>query len=203
MDRNKLNSEIKKIMNNKNFFNVVVFLLIVVFLLLATSAFSDGDFNFSSAKDSNPSGAKEVTSNGEVKSKETLEYEEGQRAELKEMLSKIDGVGSVDVMISFESGEVKVPAVNDTTQVAETREDDGEGGTRINTQETNGSTIVMKAADNTNEPYIIKTYKPQINGILIVAEGAEDGKIKYDIQVAVSSLYNLSLDKVKVYPMGS
>lgn len=203
MDKVNLSNDIKKIMNNKNFFNVLIFLLVAVFLWLATSSFGDDGLKNSSNKDLVQSGAEEVSLTGEIKSKEVLEYEEAQKEELKQMLSKMDGVGTVEVMISFESGEVKVPAVNNTTQVAETKEDDGEGGTRVNTQQTDGSTIVMKTENNTNEPYILKTYKPQINGILIVAEGATSSKVRYDVQVAVASLYNLSLDKVKVYPMGS
>lgn len=203
MEKKSLSAEIKKIMNNKNFFNVLLFLLIAVFLLLATSSLGDSGLNNSLNKSSNKSGAQEVSSSEGLTQEERLDYEEEQKDDLKQMLNKMDGVGEVEVMISFESGEVKVPAVNDTTQVAETKEDDGEGGTRINTQETTGSTIVMKSEEGTNEPYILKTYKPQINGILIIAEGAEDSKIRYDVQVAVSSLYNLSLDKVKVYPMGN
>ncbi len=61
----------------------------------------------------------------------------------------------------------------------------------------------MQNDSNTSEPFITKTYKPQITGIIIVAEGAKSNKITYDIQKAVSSFYNLSLDKVNVYPMGS
>ncbi len=203
MDKVNLSNDIKKIMNNKNFFNVLVFLLVAVFLWLATSSFGNDGLKNSSNKDLIPSGAEEVASSGEVKSKEVLEYEEAQKEELKQMLSKMEGVGSVEVMMYFESGEVKVPAVNDTTQVSETKEDDGEGGTRTNSQQTNGSTVVMSSNNNNNEPFILKTYKPQITGIFIVAEGATNSKVRYDVQVAVASLYNLSLDKVKVYPMGS
>jgi stage III sporulation protein AG len=203
VDKVNLSNDIKKIMNNKNFFNVLVFLLVAVFLWLATSSFGNDGLKNSSNKDLIPSGAEEVASSGEVKSKEVLEYEEAQKEELKQMLSKMEGVGSVEVMMYFESGEVKVPAVNDTTQVSETKEDDGEGGTRTNSQQTNGSTVVMSSNNNNNEPFILKTYKPQITGIFIVAEGATNSKVRYDVQVAVASLYNLSLDKVKVYPMGS
>lgn len=203
MDKVNLSNDIKKIMNNKNFFNVLIFLLVIVFLLLATSGLGDSDLKNSSNKDPILSNAKEVSASGEVKTKEVLAYEEAQKEELKQMLNKMEGVGSVEVMISFESGEVKVPAENNTTQVSESKEDDGEGGTRTTTQETGGSTVVMSSVDNSNEPFILKTYKPQINGILIIAEGATSSKIRYDVQVAVSSLYNLSLDKVKVYPMGS
>ena len=49
--------------------------------------------------------------------------------------------------------------------------------------------------------HILQTNKPEISGVVIVAEGASSSKVKYDIQVAVSSLYGISIDKVNVYPM--
>lgn len=101
----------------------------------------------------------------------------------------------------FESGEVKVPAYNSTTQTSETREEDSQGGTRSTVQENGGDTVVMYSDGSTNEPFIVQTYKPKITGIIIVAEGAKNSKLRYDMQTAVSTLYNLSLDKVNVYPM--
>ena len=59
----------------------------------------------------------------------------------------------------------------------------------------------MKNDSNTSEPFIAKTYKPQITGVIIVAEGAKSSKITYEIQKAVASFYDLSLDTVNVYPM--
>jgi stage III sporulation protein AG len=52
-----------------------------------------------------------------------------------------------------------------------------------------------------NEPFILTTYKPKITGVIILAEGATNSKTKYEIEQAVSKLYNLSLDKVNVYSM--
>lgn len=59
----------------------------------------------------------------------------------------------------------------------------------------------MAVEGSKNEPYILQTNKPEISGVVIVAEGASSSKVKYDIQVAVSSLYGISIDKVNVYPM--
>jgi stage III sporulation protein AG len=59
----------------------------------------------------------------------------------------------------------------------------------------------MTTNDGNNEPFILTTYKPKLNGVIILAEGAENSKIKYEIEQAVSRLYNLSLDKVNVYSM--
>ena len=204
-DKNKINEEINKLMQNKKFVNCLIVLLVIIFLWLAVSNFiGDGAGLTKGNGDNTPIGAQEVSGEeGVTTSKELLDYETEQKEKLEEILSKIDGVGEVVVNIYFESSEVKVPAINSNTQTSETQEEDTNGGTRVTKQETEGATVVMQSDSNTSEPFITKTYKPQITGVLIVAEGAKSSKITYDIQKAVSSLYNLSLDKVNVYPMGS
>ena len=134
-------------------------------------------------------------------SKELLSYEEDQKKQLEDILSKMSGVGQVVVTIHFESGETQVPATNSSTQTSETQEEDTNGGTRLTKQETEGTTVVMKSDSNSSEPFITKTYKPAVTGVLIVAEGAKSSEIKYNIQKAVSKLYDISLDQVNVYPM--
>jgi stage III sporulation protein AG len=128
-------------------------------------------------------------------------YEENQKTDLTNILKKMNGVGDVEVMMSFENGDEKVPAYDKNTQKLTTEETDNEGGKRVNNQNTDGSTIVMTTSDGNNEPFILTTYKPKINGVIILAEGATNSKIKYEIEQAVSKLYNLSLDKVNVYSM--
>lgn len=204
-DKNKINEEINNLMQNKKFVNCLIVLLVIIFLWLAVSNFIGDDAGLTKGNGDNaPIGAQEVSSDdGVTTSKELLDYETEQKERLEEILSKIDGVGEVVVNIYFESSEVKVPATNSSTQTSETEEEDTNGGTRVTKQETEGETVVMQSDSSTSEPFITKTYKPQITGVLIVAEGAKSSKITYDIQKAVSSLYNLSLDKVNVYPMGS
>ena len=205
MDKDKLNEEMNKLMQNKRFVNCLIVLLVIIFLWLAVSNFMGAGADLTKGNGNNtPSGAQEVAGEeGITRAKELVDYETEQKEKLEEILSKIDGVGEVIVNIYFESSEVKVPATNSNTQTSETQEEDNNGGTRITKQETEGATVVMQSDSSTSEPFITKTYKPQITGVLIVAEGAKSSKITYDIQKAVSSLYNLSLDKVNVYPMKS
>ena len=204
MDKEKFDKEISKLLKNKKFTNCLIALLVVIFLWLAVSTFSGGESNNSKSSENTPNGATQVaTVEGEMTSKELLSYEEKQQEELKEILGQIEGVGKVTVKIYFESGEVKVPVTNSTTQVSETQEEDRDGGTRVTTSQSDSTTVVMSNNGSSNEPVITKVYKPEITGVLVVAEGAQISKITYDIQQAVASLYNLSFDKVKVYPMAS
>lgn len=199
MAKKDLKKEITDILNDKKFLNVVFVALILSFILLAISVVTN-----SRKKDTT-----EVVGSAEANGLESTEegqeilssYEEKEKKELKELLGKIDGVGDVEVMIYFKSGEVKVPAKEDTTQATITEETDNQGGKRTNKQNTDGTKVVMSDNGSKVEPYILQVNKPEISGVVVVATGATSSKVKYDIQVAVSNLYGIYVDKVNVYPM--
>ena len=199
MGKNKIKGDLANIINDKKFLNVVVIALILAFVLLAISFLSNTrKKNEKESLNSNLVSS----SNLEEEAKTTVDnYEENEKQELTKLLGKIENVGQVEVMIYFKTGEVKVPATEKTTQEAVTEETDSQGGKRATTQQTGGSKVVMSGDGSKNEPYILQVNKPEINGVLIVAEGATSAKVKYDIQVAVSTLYGFSIDKVNVYPM--
>lgn len=202
MDKEKIINDLKKILSQKKFNNLIAICIILGFILLAMNVLLPSTKkintqNTSLTNEANINNA-EATINRQSQSKD---YEENQKVELKNILKKMEGVGDVDVMISFETGEEKVPAYDKNAQKSTTEETDNEGGKRINNQNTDGSKVVMTSNDGKNEPFILTTYKPKITGVVIVAEGAENSKTKYQIEQAVSKLYNLTLDKVNVYSM--
>lgn len=199
MGNGKIKNDLANLINDKKFLNAVVIALILAFVLLAISFLST-----TRKKDTKESLSTNVSNSSTLEegAKNTIyNYEENEKQELTKLLGTIENVGKVEVMIYFKTGEVKVPAIEQSTQEAVTEETDSQGGKRSTTQQTDGSKVVMSGDGSKNEPYILQVNKPQINGVLIVAEGATSAKVKYDIQVAVSSLYGISLDKVNVYPM--
>ena len=193
MDKKKLISEFKKLLDDKKITNLLTIALVIAFIILALNVFYPDMFK---KEDIKSTLSEEVEINN-IKD----EYEEAQKEELKSILEDMYGVGEVKVMISFKSGESKVLAYDSSKQIVSTEEKDTEGGTRVSNQTDDGSTVVMTNEGGDNEPFIVETYKPKIEGIMILAEGASDSRIKYDIQKAVSSLYGLSAEKVNVYPM--
>ncbi|MCR1949750.1 stage III sporulation protein AG [Clostridium sp. DSM 100503] len=200
MGKGDWKKELANVINDKKFLNAVCIALVLAFVLLAISFLTTGR-----KKETKPTSVNTTTQNSsdlQNQSDEIIDsYEAQEKKELKNLLTKIENVGEVEVMIYFKSGEVKVPATENTTQEATTEETDNQGGKRTNTQQTDGSKVVMAGDGSKNEPYILQTNKPEISGVVIVAEGASSSKVKYDIQVAVSSLYGISIDKVNVYPM--
>lgn len=193
MDKKKLISEFKKLLDDKKITNILTIALVIAFIILALNVFYPDMFKEEEIK----STLSEEVETNTIKE----EYEEAQKEELKSILESMYGVGKVKVMISFKSGESKVLAYDSSKQIVSTEEKDTEGGTRVSNQTNDGSTVVMTNEGGDNEPFIVETYKPKIEGIMILAEGASDSRIKYDIQKAVSSLYGLSAEKVNVYPM--
>lgn len=197
MGKKDVKKELANLLNDKKFLNVIYIALIIAFVLIAIS-FVTTSRKKETTKTANVNTleSENITKNEEIKS-----YEEKEQNELKELLGKMEDVGEVDVKIYFKSGEVKVPAIEATSQESITEESDSSGGTRKNNQLTDGSKVVMSVDGGNNEPYILQVNKPEITGVLIVAQGATSNKVKYDIQVAISSLYGISIDKVNVYTM--
>ena len=89
-DKNKINEEINKLMQNKKFVNCLIVLLVIIFLWLAVSNFMGDDAGLSKGSaDNTPNGAQEVAGDeGITTSKELLDYETQKKQELKNILSK-------------------------------------------------------------------------------------------------------------------
>lgn len=197
MDKEKIKKELAKLLSDKKMANLVAIVLVLVFVLLAINIFLP---NLMGGKSNEKANVTTTDEKSEVPT-ESNNYEDSQERGLTRILKKIQGVGEVEVMITFESGEVKVPATNSNTQTTTTEETDKEGGKRLNNQSNDGTTVVMTSDEGGNEPFITQVNKPKVIGVLITAEGAEISKVRADIEKAVSNLYNLSADKVNVYPM--
>lgn len=204
MDGKKIKKIIDDFLKNKNINKLIIIIVIITFLLLALNVLKPSKEKYSNQETATSSGLEsEGLNNNSAESSVKDEYEREQKEQLTTILKKMDGVGSVDVMISFESGEKKVPAYDEDTQTSVTEETDSEGGKRVNEQKNDGSKVVMTTKDDGNEPFILQTYKPKVISVFVVAEGAENSKTKYEIQKVVSNLYDLSIDKVNVYSMNS
>ncbi|WP_297633485.1 stage III sporulation protein AG [uncultured Clostridium sp.] len=198
MDFKKIKEEFNKLMKDKKFSGLIAIVLVLLIMFLVFSFFSKGKNEIKENEGT-------MNVNAEVPDAKNNQlnnsYEKVEKEELISILQKVDGVGRVDVKMTFESGEEKVVAYDNNTQTTVTEEEDSQGGKRTNEQKNDGSQVVMSNNKDGNEPFVTKVYKPKVVGVMVTAEGASNSKIKYNIEKAVSDLYNLSFDKVNVYPM--
>lgn len=131
------------------------------------------------------------------------DYERIQEEKLKAALSAMDGVGKVEVMLTFVSSEERVVEKEEPVSRSNTLEKDSEGGSRTVTQYEKGDATVYKTQSGESEPYVIKVLHPRVEGVLVVAEGAGDGTVNRSITEVAQALFGVEAHRVKVVPMGS
>ncbi|KYH29814.1 MULTISPECIES: stage III sporulation protein AG [Clostridium] len=199
----KLKSKVKE-KNEKSYItNLVILLLIGVLLAMISNTFKTKSV---ATANNNSENMKNIEENASTiknqKEDEVIASEEAElERKLKDTLENIQGVGKVKVMIYFKGGEEQIPAININDSTSLTEEKDTDGGTRKITQKNDGRTIVMMNTDNGTEPFVVKKYKPEVTGVCVVAEGAENNLIKLQIHKAVINLFGLKENQVNVYSM--
>ncbi|MFW5648553.1 MAG: stage III sporulation protein AG [Candidatus Alkaliphilus sp. MAG34] len=183
----------KELMSKKYVANIVVLLAIAIIALILTGDFFTKNTNI---KDN----AKKVDRDTFVQDNDMFKTEETIIEErLKQILGKIKGSGEVEVMITFDMGSEIIPASN-TVEIKDVSEEkDASGGTRtVQTQNTTEN-IVISSDNSGNKPLVLREIKPQVRGVIVVAEGAEDIEVKMRLYDAVKTVLQVSGDRVQVY----
>lgn len=121
-------------------------------------------------------------------------------SKLQTNLALMEGVGRVQVSVSFATGLKSEYARNDNVTKNTSKETDKNGGTRETTQITENNQVVM--ASGSTQPVLVMEDRPEIAGILVIAEGAKDAKVREDIHLAVQTLLSIPGVKITVAPMG-
>ncbi|MEK8132746.1 stage III sporulation protein AG [Paenibacillus filicis] len=129
------------------------------------------------------------------------EYEEAYQTKLREMLTQIVGVGEVEVLVTIESTEEIQTERNmkETQQV--TDEKDQHGATRhITDVSRSGEVVIYEAGGNGKQPLIVKTIKPKIRGVLVVAKGADNLTVKKMMIEAVERGLDVPAHRISILP---
>jgi len=122
---------------------------------------------------------------------------------LESILGKIEGVGDVSVTLVLKNGPEFEYATNVSSNERKIKENDTSGGERITTETTSDDQLVLVQAAGMGgqEPVIIKEMKPEVEGVLVVAEGAVDPLIKAKLSRAVQTVLGIPAHTVSVWPM--
>lgn len=175
-------------MDNKKFINkLFITLILSVLLLVAINGIT------SSNKKNNPTVIKDRKDEytNVVQSDYSLILEE----KLVNILQKLKGVGEVHVMITLEDSLEKIPATNKTKTTETTSEVDAEGGER----EIKREDETMQLVNLSNDVVILKELQPNIKGVIVVAEGAENGTVLENIYEATKTVLGVSANRIQVF----
>ncbi len=162
----------------------VVWVLLAAILFLAFSSFSESDEKKTKA-------AEPQTNQEQTQTQER--YREKLEERLKETLQKISGTGQVSVFIHMEDGGERILAA-DRSQSSQEDVEDGQEASRMEEE----SHVILWEQDGAEVPYIIKERLPEPIGVLVVAEGADDEKVRQEIYEAVRAIFGLPAHRIKI-----
>ena len=191
------NDFFKKLFNSSNKkFKADIFAIFItgIILLIITSSFFKNerkDFQDFESKSENVIEEDKNTVGNDVFIENDIERK------MSLILSEIEGAGNTKVMITLKNTSEKIIAKDIKEEI------DNENGNNINTQRKilEETTISMETKDGRKEPFVISENMPNIEGALIVSQGANNANIKSAIIEATEALLGIPSHKIAVFKM--
>ncbi len=167
----KLKQIFAKIKSVKNI-EIIIGLVIIAVMIIIYS-------NVSAAKektDAAPGGEATLTNNLETR--------------LADILGEIEGAGEVKVMITYAGTGDKITAETTNTHTTTTN-----GSTSSTTTTTTTSSPVLSGSD----VVILQEKMPEIKGVIVVAEGASDMKVKLKLMQATATVLGINANSIQIF----
>jgi stage III sporulation protein AG len=126
--------------------------------------------------------------------------EEQLESRLTSALSAVDGAGSVQVTVTFKSGAENVYAqnVNKQDQTIQQKDQSGGNSTTNEVNEQDNLVLLQSANDGSSTPVVVKELHPEIAGVLVLAEGANNPALKEKLVQAVETVLDIPPYRVMV-----
>ncbi len=123
---------------------------------------------------------------------------------LEQILETMEGVGEVEVMITYASDYEIVPLQEVTQSSSGTQEADANGGTRIVQEQSMTQQTVYTTDEEGNQvPYVISMKEPEIIGVAVCAQGGGNPVIQTNITEVIQSLFRIEANRIIVTKMKS
>lgn len=130
------------------------------------------------------------------------QYTASMELRLKEILENVDGAGAVQVMITVKNNGEQVVEKDKSYSESKTIQS-GDGGQNTTTANTSRSESTVYDRTDSGSPYVVKQLEPEIEGVLVAAQGAGDETVVNEITYAVQVLFDVPVHKIKVVKMSS
>ena len=195
IEKDKEEGNNRKKIENLVFFVVVLIITIVVINLIWNDKNASKDIK---EVDNN----KKLAAVNQVETQiEQVPQEQNLSQKLESILSKIQGVGDVNVFINYSESSEVVAMYNENSKSSTTEETDVSGGVRKVQETDSQKDIVFKEENGEKIPITQKIIQPKIEGAIITAQGANDATTKSNIMQAVEAATGIATHKIQVFEM--
>ena len=174
--RPKTKINFMKLFSGKNLKIIILCIIFVVALILFL-------------KMSGTKSTTKTTTTSSIQYQTSLDYSKQLETKLESVLSQIKGAGNVKVMITLDGSPELVYAMDSNEKVS-----NNTGGSTT----TSSSTPILVQTNGATSPLILTEVLPKVKGVIVVSSGANDISIKLDILNSVSTLLDISTDKINV-----
>ncbi len=120
---------------------------------------------------------------------------------LEELLVQVEGIGKVQVMITVSSTTERIVLRDGQEAWESSTEQDSAGGSRRKENKTSENAAVLVDGEGGDTPYITKELYPEVEGVVVIAQGSGTGTVDLDILAAVQVLFGVPAHKIKIMKM--
>ena len=133
---------------------------------------------------------------------EADDYAEYWEKRLEDALRYVEGVGQVRVLINLKESEHKIVEKDGPEEYSDTAETDAAGGNRtIKESRLEKNTVYTVDDRGQSIPYVIKTIQPSVEGVVVIAQGAQNRRVEENIIEAIQVLFDIDANKIKIVKM--
>ena len=188
--------------NKRKIENLVVLLVLLIITVIAINTIWGDKKQEVKQNDTNGTN-KQLAQNMNKNSNNEELNEYNLEQSLEDILSKISGVGKVEVLITYSETSEIIAMYNEKYTSNNTEETDTNGGVRkIESTDTNKE-IIFEDNGGEKTPITQKVVMPKIEGAIVTAEGAGNANTKTNIIQAVSAATGLSTYRIQVFEMSA
>ncbi len=121
---------------------------------------------------------------------------------LEESLQCVEGAGEVRVLIYTGGSEETILARDGSEEFSDTTETDAAGGSRHISENRLDKTVVRTVDERgQNVPLVVRTVAPDVEGVLVIAQGADRQQVRRDIIEAIQVLFDIDMNRISIIKM--
>jgi len=175
---------LRKFKNIKHIEIIVCIIFISLLLLIYFYGFNGTSSKSQTTSSSSVSGELAFTSSS-VFARET-------EAKLVEVIEGLKGVKSAKVMVSVKQGSEVVIANSIKEETVISSDGESKNVTIVKTP-------IIVTENGESKPIVLMEVLPTIQGVIVVAEGAEDVAVKLNIYKAIQAIISISSENIQVF----
>ena len=186
LDKSKLITKLKGIKH----LNIILLTLLVALILIIW--FADFGTNTNEKQTSTSTSGTNALS----------DYTTLLETKLSKTLSQIEGAGNVDVMITLDGASQLILAYDTESRTNSTDNTTASGTSTKSNNTTTNSTPIIITKNGQSEPLVLSEIMPNIKGVVVVCEGANNIRVKLNILQAVQALLGVNSGQIEIFVKG-